>query len=288
MSDTENNTDKIAKSTPDNAPTMKKNSNPEVTDKSVSKSNIVIPLVLLLVSAIVIVATFYEEEYKQLIAQDAPSLDVAADSEEISQDVVTAGSATATAEITAEATTEITTDNPETSIVASNPHSGIAEPAAKNVKTVALARSEENSTQIQPGYGAPYRNDPYTNKQPYEQARQNAVRRAQEQAEKRNKAMQQHRLAYEKEMQERRQYYEAAKKSAMKAQQERRSRIAEAQKAVYQRVEQNRTETRQKLQEMHNQISEMHNEIHQILRDSHVNHMPDTPDQIQSPSVEQM
>lgn len=61
MSDTEKKTE-----TSDTAPYMKKD---KTSETSKGKGNFVIPLILLLVSAIVIVATFYEDEYKNLIAQ---------------------------------------------------------------------------------------------------------------------------------------------------------------------------------------------------------------------------
>jgi len=69
MSDTENKTENAAETkTTDTAPYLKKNIKSESKTET-SKSNIVIPLVLLLVSAIVIVATFYEEEYSNFMAQ---------------------------------------------------------------------------------------------------------------------------------------------------------------------------------------------------------------------------
>jgi hypothetical protein len=65
MTDTENKTqDTTEKSSTDTAPYLKKNSNKEPSESS--KGNFVIPLILLLVSAIVIIATFYEEEYSSL------------------------------------------------------------------------------------------------------------------------------------------------------------------------------------------------------------------------------
>lgn len=76
--------------------------------------------------------------------------------------------------------------------------------------------------------------------------------------------LQQRRQAYEREMQDRRAQYEAA----IKAQQKKRANIAEAQKTVFQRAQQNRLETSQKIQEIHNQIFKLHEEIHQIMRES--------------------
>ena len=69
MSDPEIKTeDKTEAKTVDTAPYLKKDKQSAKQSESV-KSNIVIPLVLLLVSAIVIIATFYEEEYKDLVAK---------------------------------------------------------------------------------------------------------------------------------------------------------------------------------------------------------------------------
>jgi len=73
MSNTENKIENNAETkTTEAAPYMKKDSqNTDTTEPS--KSNLVIPLLLLLVSGIVIVATFYEDEYNNLVA-DADSI----------------------------------------------------------------------------------------------------------------------------------------------------------------------------------------------------------------------
>jgi DNA repair exonuclease SbcCD ATPase subunit len=75
MSDTENNTDKLdakpADSTSTSAETKVDTApyiNKKHDNKDQDKSNFVMPLVLLAVSVIVIVATFYEDEYNDLVA----------------------------------------------------------------------------------------------------------------------------------------------------------------------------------------------------------------------------
>ena len=75
MSDSEIKTeDKTEAKTADTAPYLKKDRQASNQSES-AKSNVVIPLVLLLVSAIVIVATFYEDEYKDLVAQGDSATD---------------------------------------------------------------------------------------------------------------------------------------------------------------------------------------------------------------------
>ena len=66
-SKTENNTET---KTSETAPYMKKNIQKKAQPES-SKSNIVIPLVLLLVSAFVITATFYQDENSDTLADAA-------------------------------------------------------------------------------------------------------------------------------------------------------------------------------------------------------------------------
>ena len=69
MSDSENTTENKTDSKVDEATSnLEENKHNDNQIKS-SKSNIVIPLMLLLISAIVIIATFYEDEYRNLIAQ---------------------------------------------------------------------------------------------------------------------------------------------------------------------------------------------------------------------------
>jgi len=65
MSDTNNKTESKAE-TAETAPYMKKDRQQDNQTES-AKSNVITPLVLLLVSAVVIVATFYESEYKGLV-----------------------------------------------------------------------------------------------------------------------------------------------------------------------------------------------------------------------------
>ena len=88
--------------------------------------------------------------------------------------------------------------------------------------------------------------------------------RAQQQAKQRHEMMQQRRQAHEKEIQSRRQQYEVAKK----AREEKRAQIIDTRKALYKRVQQNRLETRQSIEEAHKRIAELHEEIHQIMKQS--------------------
>ena len=76
MSDTKNKTKKKAEvkaeaKTAETAPYLKKGKQQDNQAES-SKTNVLIPLVLLLVSAIVIFATFYNDEDEGLVARDLP------------------------------------------------------------------------------------------------------------------------------------------------------------------------------------------------------------------------
>jgi len=323
MSDTENKTENNAETKAENAPYMKKDSDKKSADKTSSKSNLVIPLILLLVSTIVIVATFYDDKYNKLMAQHTPVADTTETAASASPDnaqnpeVTIAKTEAATTETAAtetaiadEQTATAVSEAPEVNSVALAQADGASSKTsvATATQTVSTANrlhamqpdnsvvgikaaATKNHSRMQPMH-APYQRNPYANRQVWEQARQEAVARswahAQERAKKHDEIMQQHRQAYEKEMQARRQRNEAAREAAMKTQQERRAKIAETQKAVFQRIEQNRIENRQKIEEMHKRISEMHEEIHQMMRDSHTHHKSSAPAQIQSPSIEQM
>jgi len=264
MSDTENKAESTAKTEAvETAPYMKKDNQNKDEIKS-TKSNIIIPLVLLLTSAIVIAATFYGEGYNIILneadAQKEAATDVIAE---------TAGAETAVAEddiaqdypaesIETEkngtvAKTEATDQDITAQTEATSP-ADIIVTKASTAETVAAA------TQAQP------ENSRALTQRIYATSQYNVYNREQAQvwAKQHMEMLQQRRQAYEREMQDRRARYEAA----MKARQEKRANIAKAQKAVLKRAQQNRVETNHKIQEIHNQISKLHEEIHQIMRES--------------------
>lgn len=268
MSDTKNTTENKAETkTLDTAPYMKKSSTPESKSES-SKSNFVIPLVLLLVSGIVIVATFYEDEYNRFMAQeetqDITATEVIAKVEETEISTIEAqpvASADAITEITETVTQTEVTDQ---SVTVETATTDKAEKVTAENTVVAAEKSQQtvnNYARTRPAY-APYQYNPYN--------REQAQTRTQAAAKQRMEMLQQRRQAYEKEMQDRRAQYE----TAMKAQQEKRANVAKAKKAVFQRAQQNRLETNQKIQEIHKQISKLHEKIHQILLESKRNSAP--------------
>jgi hypothetical protein len=272
MSDTKNTTENKAETkTPDTAPYMKKNSTPESKSES-KKSNFVIPLVLLLVSAIVIIATFYEDEYNRFMAQEGTQ-DIAAT--EVIAKVEETEISTIEAQIEAQpvASVETITEKAEIvtqseatdqSVAVETATADKAEKVTAENTVVAPEKSQQtvnNYARTRPAY-APYQYNSYN--------REQAQTRTQAAAKQRMEILQQRRQAYEKEMQDRRAQYE----TAMKAQQEKRANVAKAQKAVFQRAQQNRIETNQKIQEIHKQIAKLHEEIHRLMLESKRNSAP--------------
>lgn len=287
MSDIENKIENNAESkTTEAAPYMKKDSQNTGTTES-SKSNLFIPLLLLLVSAIVIVATFYEDGYSNLVA-DADSISdtqlEASPSEPASNNIEMTDVNAITPEATAVKVQAVAV-NTEIREVVTVQQDAVG-PASNDHSSDLQTPAGIDRAPIKTAYTA-YQRTPYSGRQvyqqSYEQARQKAKARELELANKHNEIMQQHRQAYEKEMQARRQQYEAT----MKAQQEKRAKIAEAQKAVFQRVEQNRSENNKRMLEMHEQISKMHDDIHQIMRESQPHFRNNSAPQMQQPVVEQ-
>jgi len=268
MTDTENKTEQATeKDTVDTAPYMKKDSTPES-----SKSNIVIPLVLLIVSAIVIFATFYKEEYNNLVTgtnsdsepAEAPPHQSATDVTD-NTDVIVIAEQSEDVNSAPEETVAIVAEESSEPVVDSAPVSD-AETATADMQDMAQQPTTNDDlamqTQAANNFDSPqsaYR--PY----PYRPDVQNPAKsHTQEQAQKYNEVMQQRRQAYEKEMEARRQQFEAS----MKAQQKKREALMEAQKAEFQRMEKSRLETAEKIQALHNQISELHKEIHQLMLQS--------------------
>jgi len=260
MTDTENKTERA--DSKDTAPYLKKDSTPES-----SKSNIVIPLVLLIVSAIVIFATFYKEEYNNLVAgtdldsesAEAPPHQAAADKTDNNTEVMVIAEQSEDANsVSEESVTIVAEESPapvaETATAPANDQTQATQQAASDDLTMQTQTANYfNSTQ------SAYR--PY----PYRPNIQNPAKsHTQEQAQKYNEVMQQRRQAYEKEMAARRQQFE----SSMKAQQKKREALIEAQNAEFQRMEKSRLETAEKIQALHNQISELHKEIHQLMLQS--------------------
>jgi hypothetical protein len=248
--------------TSDTAPYIKKDSKSDSSHSESPKSNIVIPFVLLVVLAIIIIATFRDGEYNNLIADT----DSQADSHEniVTVETITPG-------ISSEEPTS--SEEPATS---NNIKQNIAitpEETSSIIEAETASADEESKVKQLTNNVVAIQANPannYASSQhippAYKEAREQAKARSQEQARKYNEMMQQRRQAYEKEMQSKQQQYEAA----MKAHQKRLAEMAEVQKAAFQRAKQNRLETKQKIQEMHKQISDLHNEIHKIMRSQHI------------------
>jgi hypothetical protein len=298
MSDSENKTEnKTEAKTADTAPYLKKDKQPANQSES-AKSNAVIPLVLLLVSAIVIIATFYEDEYKDLVAQGdsvtdsiekTETTDIIISTTEEKTSAQSAANESATEETLSEgqvsaidAQTDAETDETVAAVEVTEKETVKAAPASvllpagavTNVATTGITESApaesdaESATTMnkEPGQSryAPYQRPTYADREAYEEARKQAMARAETERKKHNEMMQQRRLAYEKEMQERREQFE----TMMKAYKEKREKLAETKKAIYQQFEQNRTEAKQKMEQMHKEISELHRQMHQMMRDS--------------------
>lgn len=292
MSDSENKTETVQKTEANTtAPYMKKQHKQETKEAS-SKSNIVIPLVLLLVSAIVIIATFYQEEYSNLLAQtdseleaqDTSSSDVIAEANsaeasvteistteaKVAETIATesiANPANANTEITAETTTEKvkasgqskTTANAITTVETTQTEKLSTDNNIVNVSKVNhVANQKMPATSYMQHTRTPHQYKPHNRGQ------------AQIIAKQRMEMMMQRRQAYEEEMRNRRAQYELA----MKARQEKRENFAAAQKAVYQQAKLKRLDTDKKLQEIHNQISKLHEELHKIMRESRIMSTP--------------
>jgi hypothetical protein len=296
MSDSEIKTeDKTEAKTADTAPYLKKDKQPANQSES-AKSNVVIPLVLLLVSAIVIIATFYEDEYKDLVAQgdsatdpiekteaagltisateentsDETAADKPATEETISEESVSATDAQDVQDATV-AAVEVAEKQtaPATPVSALLPTGSITKVATTEITESAPAENNAapaTSMDKEPGQSryAPYQRPTFADREAYEQARKEAMARAEAERKKHNEMMQLRRQAYEKEMQERREQFEAT----MKAYKEKKAKLAETQKAIYQQFEQNRIEAKQKMEQMHKEISEMHRQMHQMMLDS--------------------
>ena len=269
MSNTKNKTEKV-----DTAPYLKKNganSKDGRNENPSAKSNFVIPMVLLLVSAIVIVATFYEDEYNALLTSSDETTAVVETVETVevievatSNKAETAGTLATTAPAAEAAATEALATKIDTPPAAIIPAPVTVATNNSNqqtqTKTVALTENRQaKKTQVEDNAQRPTgRVDRYNN-----YSREQAKARA-----KQHMAMiQERRQAYEKDMKERRTQYE----TAIKARQERRDNLVEAQKAAYQMAHKKHMETDQKLQTIYKKIDELHQEIEQIKREYYSN-----------------
>ena len=269
MSDTENKTEKNAEKA-EVAPYMKRASTDNKTESK--KSNFVIPMVLLLVSAIVIVATFYEDEYNALMTAQSDETTETAQPEtqagNPAAETVAKTNTVTTADTAAEAATAktATTEAPVAAEVTAAPKAETASTAKSDKQPQVVAQTV--NTQVAPAATAQAKT---AQLQPNAQFRSNNANRYngynREQASARTKQhmaiIQQRRQTYEQEMQTRRTQYE----TAMKTQQERRSNMIEAQKAAYQRAQKSKVETGQKLQVIYKKIDGLHQEIDQIMRE---------------------
>jgi len=270
MSDTENKTENTTETkTVDTTPYMKKPGQEESKTAS-SKTEMLIPAILILVSAIVIGATFYNKDSKAPVAQiEAPVnttvSTTASETETTPAADATSQQLTAAKQATDEekpAQTEAL-ETSEKSTVAENEET--ATPVIQ--ETVLVSEEKIVAVNTQPAPAAAHK---VTMRPPAAAYQRKPYSREQVQAKQHMQMMQQRRQAYEREMQDRRARYEAA----MKAQQAKRAKIAEAKKAVFQRVQKDRLATEQKIQAIHKQIAKLHDEIHQIMRESRRNSAP--------------
>lgn len=280
MTETDNTTEKSAeKETVNTAPYMKKDSTPES-----SKSNMVIPLVLVLVSAIVIMATFYKGEDNSpveetniatdAIEQDPSQVTVASTVLETQTGETDADTEVATVETTTSSETTTTTNTAD--VIEITEVAIVTEPETSSSpedNTNANENSEEqqqiNNSKAAMQTPAAVKNTArmpvaYSQNQYQPYAQNPAKAHTQEQAQKYNEIMQQRRQAYKKEMESRQKRFEEART----AHQKRRAEMIAAQKAEFQRMEKSRIETQKKIQYLHDQISQLHKEIHQLIHES--------------------
>jgi len=257
-----------------------------------SSKGFVIPMVLLLAAAIVIISTFYSDEYKKFIAlivsDDENSITEEA-SNTTDNDMADAPASLSSTETpeqdnsrVSEAPTAPTAVSDDESI--SNDENGQNIKAADIVPTKKVTSDQANNSAAadskvkspdETSASASSRRSPlasYANRQAYEdsrrleyqRAREQAIERAKAEAKRRDEIISKRRQAYEKEIQGKRQRYEAA----MKAEQERRAKIIESQKALYERAEQERKQRELRINEIYKKMTELHKELHQIMRES--------------------
>lgn len=267
MSDTDNKTKNAADiKTADVAPYMKKVEQ-DKNHKAPAKTEMLIPAVLLLVSAIVIGATFYNKPDKNLLAQnDSPVIATAEIETSITPPAIDVSAAqqqpTANTEKTTEESIVQIKVNEQKAVAEINVATVISEPAVSSADAAAITEKTLPATNavvaVTPTYTR-YRYQP-----PYSRVQ------AQARAKQHMEMLQQRRQAYETEMQDRRTRYE----TAMKNRQEKQAKVSEAKKAVFQRIQKDRLATDQKVQAIHQQIAKLHEEIHQIMRESKRNAAP--------------
>lgn len=308
MSDIENKTDSTAETPATNtAPYMKK-----ADDKpAATKSNFVIPIILLLVSIIVIVATFYEDEYNTLIAElNAGSNE---DSEAViistSEDAGVNGTVNSSnsADVRSSATTEISSteetateevravviseESGKSTAVATDNKKGLAQNLSNSDRSMATAATDndketsesaqvnQDKTALQLASKTAVAQVPAFKHNAYQQSRN-------PQAQKHHEMMQQRRQTYKAEMQARREQH----KATMKARHEQRAAFYETQKAVFQRTQNKRVETAkqiQQIQQIHQKIEVLHDELHQLMQQHHVSYTAPSS-QITNQSAEHM
>lgn len=268
MSDTDNKTkNTVDTEAADIAPYMKKTGQGK-NNKKQEKTEMLIPAILLLISAVVIGATFYNKENNDPLAQTNTPVIAASNVEAIVETPAT--------EVTA--TQDLSTLNPETTKentaqTKTNEHNAVAEtttptvtvePAVLSTKKVAVSTTAQTIVLTNNALATRAAHPRYKYKQPY--SREQAQARTKQHME----MLQQRRQAYEREMQDRRARYE----TAMKARQEKQTKVSEAKKAVFQRIQKDRLAAEQRIQEIHQQISKLHEEIHQIMHESRKNGAP--------------
>ncbi len=266
MSDTDNKTEKNTETkTADVAPYMKK-AKQDDNNKTQEKTNMLIPAVLILVSAIVIGTTFYNKEDKELLVQtDIPITavtEVVTIVETPANDITATQPPVTNTETSAEENTVQVDTTEKITVAESNETPIITKSPVISTEKVAAVTTKQSSTA---GNNMPAQpaNTRYQYNQPYPQMAQARTKQHME-------MLQQHRQAYESAMQDRRARYE----TAINARQEKQAKVAAAKKAVYQRIQKDRLAADQKIQQIHKQIAKLHEEIHQIMRESRRNATP--------------
>ena len=251
-----------------------------------SKSNYIMPLLLLVVSVIVILSTFNTDENndKNLTTQnnkqtDSVSLqqsDALNDSVALTEDNSAKNSEEDSNTIAQEISPETTlvsaaeeTETPATIVGDANTIENAdvsIQPVQSNTQTdteQVTSHAKSTSTDVQQEL-VTTQEEPQYNQQQRQYNYNAGVARAQEQARQHYTMMQQRRHTYEQDMLSRRQHYDAA----MKARRNKNSERFEAQKALFQNAQQNRLAIKQKIQHIHNKISVLHEELHQLMRES--------------------
>ena len=275
------------------------------------KSNFVMPLILLVVSVIVIVATFYEDEYRNLVASVEGNDDVAVVSDDITETAAQSatqsdkpGILAAEAEVTAETgTQEDTTVADKTTVaeasqestsgasgevsrsddIATDTQNSTADAAGSSGEETIAASPDQKTAEIPEVTAAPAATStaiaenkaaivkPSADKV-YPDPRDSYVRYQQE-SQKQHELYQQ-RAAMMQQHRDELQARRNQRQQAMDHYRDQRSREYEALKAIYVQAQQKRSVDMDKIRQIHEQIEALHRELHDMINKSAARPVP--------------